>query len=362
MSLRHLLAIAASVAVVLSGPFVGAINTSLQERFPDQHLGIIAAVIAAPALIAVAVAFARIRERRLLRYGLLALGVIVAVTFAAVMQPIYTERFHLTEYAVITYLFYRVWRPREDLTTLVLPVCSAFITGIGDEWFQWFIPSRVGEMKDVLLNGAGITTGLLFAVGLNPPAALRVAADEGARRALAAGAAALVAAVAIFLQSAHLGFEIVDGEIGTFRSRFEASRLRERASGGTTRWPAGQPSGAISREDHYVSEAVFHIQERNRLLGGGDAFGAWRENRILERFYGPVLELVMPSSRWPAEQRAAIAAEVAADRRSYVSDAYPLPILAWPRVWFWTVVAVTLAAIAAWSRRRAPRAQSAAAV
>ena len=358
MFLRHLLAIATSVAVVLSGPFVGPINTSLQDRFPDQHLGIIAAVIAAPALIAVGVAFARIRERRLLRYGLLALGVFVAVTYAAVMQPIYTERFHLTEYAVITYLFYRVWRPREDLTTLVLPVCSAFITGIADEWFQWFIPSRVGELKDVLLNGAGITTGLLFAVGLNPPAALRIPGDERARRALAAGAAALVAAVAIFLQSAHLGFEIVDGEIGTFRSRFPAARLQELGDDGLA---IGQSGRAISRENHYLSEGVFHIQERNELLSAGDAFGAWRENRILERFYAPVLDVVMPTSRWPAEQRANLAAEVGGDGRPYVSDAYPLPIYAWNRAWFWTLVAATMVAIAAWSRR-APRAQSAVAV
>ena len=358
MSLRLLLAMAASVAVVLSGPFVGQINNWLQERFPGQHLGIIAAAVVAPALIALGLAFARIRERRLLRYGLIALGVLVAASYAAVMQPVYTERFHLTEYAVLTFLFYRVWRPREDLTTLVLPVCAAFVAGIADEWFQWFIPSRVGELKDVLLNGGGIATGLLFAVGLNPPTALRLPADDRSRRALAAGASAFVAAIAIFLQSVHLGFEIVDGEIGSFRSAFSEARLQEL----NARWPTRRPGGTISREDHYLSEAVFHIQERNELFGSGDLRGAWKENRILERFYAPVLDAAMATSRWPAEQRANVEAGLTAEDRPYVSDAYPLPIYTWNRFWFWTVVIAAIGAIAALSHRRVARSRLTASV
>jgi hypothetical protein len=363
MALRLLLAIATSVAVVLSGPFVGSINTSLMEAFPGQHLLIVGAAVGAPALIGLGLALARIRERRLLRYGLLAAAALVALSYIAVMQPIYTERFHLTEYAVITVLFYRVWRPREDLTTLMLPVCAAFIAGIADEWFQWFIPSRVGELRDVLLNGAGIATGLLFAAGLNPPAVLRLPADDRSRRALAAAASALLATIAIFLQSVHLGFEIVDGEIGRFRSRFSAATLHELAADRPARWlTKGLPAGTISREDHYLSEAMFHIQERNELFGEGDLHGAWKENRILERFYAPALDIVMQTSRWPAEQRAVVAAGLTGEDRSYVSDAYPLPIYAWNRFWFWTVVIAAIGAIAAWSRRPLARSQLTASV
>src|SRR5688572_28021633 len=95
----------------------------------------------------------------------LVLALLVAVVYMAVMQPIYTERFHLTEYAVITVLFYRVWRPQGDATTFVLPDVAGLVSGVADEWFQWFIPSRAGELRDVVLNGIGIVSGLLFAVG-----------------------------------------------------------------------------------------------------------------------------------------------------------------------------------------------------
>jgi hypothetical protein len=206
---------------------------------------------------------------------------------------------------------------------------------------------------------------MLFAVGLNPPATLRPV-DEGSRRALATGASALVAAIAIFLQSVHLGFEIVDSQIGSFRSRYSAAALRELATDRPARWlTEGLPAGTISREDHYLSEALFHIQERNELFGAGDLRGASKENLILERFYAPVLDVLMQTSRWPVEQQASVEAGIAGQDRPYVSDAYPLPIYTLSRFWFWTGVIAAIGligAIAAWSGRRTPRAQLAASV
>jgi hypothetical protein len=121
-------------------------------------------------------------------------------------------------------------------------------------------------------------------------------------------------------------------------------------------------TGTISREDHYLSEAVFHIQERNRLYGSGDLRGAWKENRILERFYARVLEVGAPASKWPAEQRGNVAAALTGEERRYVSDAYPLPVYTLSRFWFWSVVMATIVAIVGWSRRRAPRSQLTASV
>ena len=38
-----------------------------------------------------------------------------------------------------------------------------------DEWFQWFVPARVGEMRDVFMDGIAIGCGLLFSLGVAPP-------------------------------------------------------------------------------------------------------------------------------------------------------------------------------------------------
>ncbi len=43
---------------------------------------------------------------------------------------------------------------------LVLPVLAGLLVGTADEWLQWFIPNRVGEIADILLNGIAIGCGL----------------------------------------------------------------------------------------------------------------------------------------------------------------------------------------------------------
>ena len=80
--------------------------------------------------------------------------------------------------------------PLEDSAILVLPVCAALIVGTADEWLQWFIPNRVGEIADVLLNGVAIGCGLLFSLGADPPARFRTDCILARARASAVSAAA----------------------------------------------------------------------------------------------------------------------------------------------------------------------------
>ena len=364
-----LLAVAASVLVVLSGPFVGELNTSLQNAFPDQHLRIVVAVVVTPALIGLGAAVARIRELRLLRYGALAVAISVAVGYVALMTPSYTEQFHLTEYAVLTFLFYRVWRDRADVTTFVLPIAGGLIAGLADEWFQWFIPSRVGELRDVVLNGTGIMAGLLFAVALHPPAGIRLFAADGSRRLLAAGLGIVTVAVAVFLQCVHLGHEISDSDAGTFRSRYSAATLFDLSTERSRQWAAAPPlSGPrISREDHYLTEAMFHVQRRNNAGGAGFAGTQWREHLILEKFYAPVLTL--PGMSWPPEQRANVeaaavrsAANPSTADREYVGEPMPFPIYAWDPRWLWGTTLALLALFVVVARDRGRHALQSAAV
>jgi hypothetical protein len=98
-----------------------------------------------------------------------------------------------------------------------------------------------------------------------------------------------------------------------------------------------------------LSEGLWHVQERNLAWSAGDPFTAWRENRILEIFFAPVLDTASYASRvpprWPAEQRAQTASRVAADPGIYVSRAAPYPIYTWPPLAFWSAVAVIIAAV-----------------
>ena len=346
---RLLVAVAAAGAVVLASPFVGEIRAVVERAFPGQYLAILLTVVLLPAVLVIAAALVRIRDHRIARYGLLVAAGVIAVLYATVMQTTRTEQFHFTEYGLLAFLFYRAWRWRGGAASLVLPVCAASITGFADEWFQWFVPSRVGEGRDVVLNLVGVTCGLLVATAMNPP--VRVAFVESrSRRALGVGVAATIVAGAAFMHTVHLGYEVRDIEVGMFLSRFDAGRLREIMADRATRWrrqPPPQTMPLIAREDHYLSEGIFHVQWRNLAASSGDMQTAWKENLILEKFYAAVLESGSPGSQWPPEQRAAMAAAATSATEPYVSQAYPFPIYAWNRLLFWgasmSLVAVVLA-------------------
>ena len=115
----------------------------------------------------------------------------------------------------------------------------------------------------------------------------------------------------------------------------------------------------VSREDQYMSEGVTHVQERNEQLAAGDVGAAWKENRILEKYYAPVLDtpsyVSRTGHRWSPEQRADIEARLPAAQSTavpYVSAANPYPIYAWRPARFWAVALALAAVILAVARPR----------
>ena len=155
----------------------------------------------------------------------------------------------------------------------------------------------------------------------------------------------------LFFQTVHLGYEVHDSAIGTFRSRYSRVQLESAAKERMDRWREETPPvvGRLSREDQYLSEGLWHVRRRNQAMAAGDVFTAWRENRILETFYAPLLETGTEERRagftWPAEQRAQAARVAAGDNRPYVSDAAPVPIYDWPKRTFWMMIALAISMI-----------------
>src|SRR5687768_4666856 len=311
-----ILAVAASLAVILGAPYVGQIRGRVQEALPGQYRTIVAAIVIGAAVAAFVAALARIRERRLLRYTCLAAAFLIAIAYARAtrtgnVDQDLVEQFHFVEYGLVTYLFYRAWRRRGDRAALVLPLCAGLVVGIFDEWFQWFIPSHVGELHDVYINAVAVGCGVLFSVGVDPFRPAAGSANEA--QVIALGCAAVVLAAAVFVDSVHLGHVVTDPRVGTFRSRFGADALTVEATQRAARWRMQPPvtASGIAREDHYLSEGQWHVQRRNETVGGADAWRAWHENLILETFFAPVLDL---GSRWSADARAQAEMLALADR------------------------------------------------
>jgi hypothetical protein len=341
------LALSASAAIVIGSPYIGQARAALQNALPGQYRAIVATVVISAIGVALIAAFARIRDRRGFRYLCLAAATIIGVAYARTTRTgnadqDLVEQFHFVEYGALTYLFYRVWRRKPDVAALVLPLCAAMIVGVLDEWFQWFIPSRVGELHDVLINAVAIGCGALVSVGVDPPASISLPNGRG-RRVIVAGATASVIVVATFLQSVHLGYTIRNGAAAEFRSQFDTAALQMAIADRSERWRTAAPSveQGIAREDHYLSEGQWHVQRRNEATSANDLWRAWNENLILETYFAPVLDL---GSRWSPEMRAQ-AASSAAQSGYYSSDAEPYPIYVVSRSMFWSVIASLVAAI-----------------
>jgi hypothetical protein len=214
----------------------------------------------------------------------------------------------------------------------------------------------VGELRDVWLNGAAIACGLLFGVGLEPPAPFRAGWRPGSPAMVANALAVTVVALAAFVSLVHLGVEIRDSAIGVFGSRYTAAQLVALGVDRTGQWEVAPPTTRpprLSREDQYMTEGLQHVQARNSAWTAGDAFTAWRENLILEKWFAPVLDtpsyVSAAGHRWSAEHRADAEQQTnGTHSRAFVSRAYPYPLYYWPgfRLWLAAIVAAGLLVLA----------------
>jgi hypothetical protein len=325
---RLALAVAAAAAIILSAPVVQQAFTAINGRFPS--IGLTATAL--PIAVAVLAAGARIRDRHRLRFAALALSVGAGAAYIIAGALTATESFHFLEYGLLACLVYFALLPVDDGSILLLPLFAGISIGVVDEWFQWFVPIRAGELRDILLDAAASLCGVLFAISLSPPPRLTLnLRRQGAVR-VGTAAAATFALLATFAVAVHVGHEVHDQAIGTFVSRYTAVQLEALSRDRTTRWQSEPPVAVrrFGREDQYLSEGLWHVQRRNTAWEMNDLALAWRENLILEKYFAPVLDFATYASptaqRWPAAQRAEAASRPGIDRQPIAGTEYRWPL------------------------------------
>ena len=340
----------ASAAIVAAAPLAGVARSQLQAALSARFGPALWVLIGAAVVTAAAVGLRRVRHRWWWRAGLVALsaaaaGAYVWTTGHADPSIRAVEAVHFVEYGLITFLFYRVWRGHGDVATFALPALAAFLAGVAEEAYQWFLPARVGELRDVWLNSVAIGCALLFSAGVAPPGRLAPLSARGARR-IAWALVMAVLAVAAFVHAVHLGTRIALDHT-SFDSRFAAAELDALARDRTERWRLTPPlvrPDRFSREDQYATEGLQHVQARNLAWTQGDAVTAWHENLILERHFAPVLDtpsyVAKAEHRWPPGQRADVWAQAEPGLGApFESDAFPYPLDRWAPAAVWAVAA-----------------------
>ena len=356
---RFALAVLAAAAIILSAPFISIIRNTIRDTFPGHFVLILGTVIGGCILAALIAALLRIRDRRLFRYGMIAAALAIGTAYSLLTSSpdanvAIVERFHFVEYGLLTLLFYRTWRPLDDWGVLILPVLAAMLTGTVEEWFQWFIPGRVGTVEDVFLNWVAILCGLLFAIGIDPPTLGANRVGRRSMRHISRTAALFVIVFGMFFDSVHIGHRIDLNGFGSFTSLYTAAELQAHARDRAQAWPVNPPidKTRLAREDQYRTEGIQHVRERNRAWDAGDIDAAWRENLVLEEYYAPVLDT---GHRWPPEQRRDAESRATAGPRAapYVSAAYPYRVYTWrPLLWWIGVIGMACVILLAGHRKR----------
>jgi VanZ family protein len=358
---RFALAVLAAAVLVLSAPFLGLFRYRLQHAYPRQFVWIVGAVVGAGVLAAIISALTRIRERRAIRYGTIGLAIGIAAGYAWLnagenQDSNAVELLHFLQYGVVTFLFYRACMEAGDPSIAILPLLAGVIVGTAEEWLQWFLPVRVGELRDLYLNLAAILCGLLFSVAIDPPRVFRRSLVPGSYPLVRRFAVAAILALAAFVHVVHLGHDIRDEEAGVFESRYSRARLAALQVEKAEQWrtdPLPLAVRRVSREDQYMTEGVQHVRWRNRKWDEGDVLAAWNENRILEKYFAPVLDtpsyISATGHRWPDAQRAdaerRAGPQRSAQAAAYVSHAFPYPVFAWPTHVYWAIVGALLASV-----------------
>jgi hypothetical protein len=366
---RYLLPGAVSLLFIGWSPFIGLIRDRIKDTFGEAFTAVVGVALGAVVLLAVAWGVRHVREHRVRRVGLMALALLLFAGYAAVMRTGMpdvdaVERVHFVEYGLVAVLFYRAMRGATVGSAVTITLLAGTLVGIGEEWLQWLVPTRVGDVRDVLLNFAALGSGLLFAAGLHPPENGSWRVPPRARPAVLRLAGVVVLCFAGFFHCAHLGYELSDPAIGRFRSFFTKAQLGEIAADRAERWRTDPPTSLepLAIQDHYLVEGASHVLHRNTYYSTGRFRAAWLENAILERYYDPLLDQHSMSSgalhRWPSAQRDEVEAKGAASQGGeYVSPVnmdrvYIAPTKA--RHW---MIAGTAAALlllaAAWLSRRA---------
>lgn len=202
----------------------------------------------------------RIREQRLKRLVLFCIIASVYIWRLATLH-VQVERFHLIEYGLLAVLVsLGALHRNQGIAALGWGLAAAWLGGLCDEFFQWWLPARVGEWRDVVIN---IQSGVL---GL---AALSLVYHHRLKPIKPSGKHVLYLMIVFsilsvlsgqFILKVHVfGIENTDAEIGVFNSLFSPETLLNAEL--NTYLNAVNDAGG-HQHDNYITDYFLYFYER----------------------------------------------------------------------------------------------------
>ena len=143
--------------IYVSLPFFPAFISTLRGFISKELLNLLSLVLSISFFLLLSVWI--YNKKYKLKQFLLIISPLLLLTYLSLSLDVWVERIHFIEYAVLGLLISRTVAVR-TLQEIIYTGCLITLIGGVDEIIQWFLPNRVGDMRDVLMNSVGGLTGL----------------------------------------------------------------------------------------------------------------------------------------------------------------------------------------------------------
>jgi len=145
------------IFIYVSLPFFPAFISTLRDFISKESLNILSLVMSISFFLLLSVWI--YNKKYKLNQFLLIISPLLLLTYLSLSLDVWVERIHFIEYAVLGLLISRTVNVR-ILHGMIYTGCLVTLIGAVDEIIQWFLPNRVGDMRDVFMNSVGGLSGL----------------------------------------------------------------------------------------------------------------------------------------------------------------------------------------------------------
>ena len=140
----------------ISLPFMRPLVLFLYRTLGKDALGLYVNFIMAGAALAIVLWSFKALEGYGRPLKILLIFLVAALVVYSVETP--EERLHFLQYGLLGWL---VWRSSAGTSyPFLLSFTIVSLIGGGDEFIQWLLPNRVGDLRDVMFNGGGGLLGI----------------------------------------------------------------------------------------------------------------------------------------------------------------------------------------------------------
>jgi len=143
--------------IYVSLPFFPAFISTLRGFFSKELLNLLSLVLSISFFLMLSVWI--YKKKYKLNQFILIISPLLILIYLSLSLDVWVERIHFVEYAVLGLLISRVVNVR-ILSRIIYTGCLVTLIGAVDEIIQWFLPNRVGDIRDVFMNSVGGLSGI----------------------------------------------------------------------------------------------------------------------------------------------------------------------------------------------------------